>query len=254
MGVGSRQWATGDASALYPLEGTHAPGARDAGGRDRCYTEESEPRGCPMLPLTGVKVVEIANNIAGPYAGYILGLLGAEVLKVERPEGDDARGWGPPFWQRHVGDVPGAQRQQARHHARPQGSRAGRLAQGYSRRSSDVLLHNLRPGVHGRSGARQRQAMRALNPRLVYCNLSAFGPTGPMQRTRATSRWCRRSPACSPSTAIPTGLARASARRCWTWAARCGRRSAASPGCCSARKPARAAWWTPRCTRRRWGC
>ena len=52
-----------------------------------------------MLPLTGVKVVEIANNIAGPYAGYILAMLGADVLKVERPEsGDDARGWGPPFW------------------------------------------------------------------------------------------------------------------------------------------------------------
>ena len=53
-----------------------------------------------MLPLTGVKVVELANNIAGPYAGYILAMLGADVLKIERPEsGDDARGWGPPFWR-----------------------------------------------------------------------------------------------------------------------------------------------------------
>ena len=53
-----------------------------------------------MLPLTGVKVVEFANNIAGPYAGYILAMLGADVLKVERPEGgDDARAWGPPFWK-----------------------------------------------------------------------------------------------------------------------------------------------------------
>ena len=51
-----------------------------------------------MLPLTGVKVVEFANNIAGPYAGYILAMLGADVLKIERPEGgDDARAWGPPF-------------------------------------------------------------------------------------------------------------------------------------------------------------
>ena len=53
-----------------------------------------------MQPLTGVKVVELANNIAGPYAGYILAMLGAEVLKIERPEGgDDARAWGPPFWK-----------------------------------------------------------------------------------------------------------------------------------------------------------
>ena len=53
-----------------------------------------------MLPLKGIKVVELANNIAGPYAGYILAMLGADVLKIERPEGgDDARAWGPPFWK-----------------------------------------------------------------------------------------------------------------------------------------------------------
>src|SRR5258708_20324018 len=51
-----------------------------------------------MLPLTGIKVVEIGQNLAGPYAGEILATLGADVIKIERPEGDDARGWGPPFW------------------------------------------------------------------------------------------------------------------------------------------------------------
>src|SRR4051794_39393595 len=51
----------------------------------------------PMLPLQGVKVLEIGQNLAGPYASEILGMLGAEVVKIERPEGDDARGWGPPF-------------------------------------------------------------------------------------------------------------------------------------------------------------
>ncbi|HYF08411.1 MAG TPA: CoA transferase, partial [Acetobacteraceae bacterium] len=49
------------------------------------------------LPLAGVRVIEIAQNLAGPYAGEILATLGAEVLKIERPEGDDCRGWGPPF-------------------------------------------------------------------------------------------------------------------------------------------------------------
>jgi crotonobetainyl-CoA:carnitine CoA-transferase CaiB-like acyl-CoA transferase len=50
------------------------------------------------LPLAGIRVIELCQNLAGPFAGQILASLGAEVLKVERPEGDDARGWGPPFW------------------------------------------------------------------------------------------------------------------------------------------------------------
>ena len=50
-----------------------------------------------MLPLEGIRVIEVAQNLAGPYCGEILALLGADVIKVERPEGDDTRGWGPPF-------------------------------------------------------------------------------------------------------------------------------------------------------------
>jgi crotonobetainyl-CoA:carnitine CoA-transferase CaiB-like acyl-CoA transferase len=133
-----------------------------------------------MLPLTGVKVVEIANNIAGPYAGYILAMLGAEVLKVERPEGDDARGWGPPFWL----DT------SATYHALNLNKRGITLnlkeadaiawLKSYLA-ASDVLLHNLRPGVMEDLGLGSA-AMTALNPRLVYCNLSAFGADGPMQK------------------------------------------------------------------------
>src|SRR5262245_29511578 len=52
-----------------------------------------------MLPLTGIKVVELAQNLAGPYAAEVLAHLGADVVKIERPEGDDARRWGPPFWK-----------------------------------------------------------------------------------------------------------------------------------------------------------
>src|SRR5215468_9615599 len=52
-----------------------------------------------MLPLTGIKVVELGQNLAGPFAAEVLAHLGADVVKVERPEGDDARRWGPPFWK-----------------------------------------------------------------------------------------------------------------------------------------------------------
>ena len=134
-----------------------------------------------MLPLSGVKVVEVANNIAGPYAGYILAMLGADVLKIERPEsGDDARGWGPPFWR---------------------GTSATFQAINVNKRGitldlkdaaqivwfkayvqdCDVLVHNLRPGVMDDLGLGS-EALRALNPRLVYCAISAFGREGPMQR------------------------------------------------------------------------
>ena len=100
-----------------------------------------------MLPLTGVKVVELANNIAGPYAGFILAMLGAEVLKIERPEGgDDARAWGPPFWK----DT------SATFHAlnvNKQGATVDLKSpeqvawlESYVE-GCDVFIHNLRPGV-----------------------------------------------------------------------------------------------------------
>jgi crotonobetainyl-CoA:carnitine CoA-transferase CaiB-like acyl-CoA transferase len=133
-----------------------------------------------MLPLTGVKVVEIANNIAGPYAGFILAALGADVLKVERPEGgDDARGWGPPFWRGTS----------ATFHAMNLNKRGITLdlkdATEIARlkvllSEADVLVHNLRPGVLDDLGLGSA-TLAALNPRLIYCGISAFGAHGPMR-------------------------------------------------------------------------
>ncbi|HWB45384.1 MAG TPA: CoA transferase [Hyphomicrobiaceae bacterium] len=133
-----------------------------------------------MLPLTGVKVIELAYNVAGPYAGFILAMLGADVLKIERPEGgDDARGWGPPFWK---------------------GASSTFQALNINKRAitldlkdpahvawlkdkikdTDVVVQNLRPGVLEELGLGAR-ALTGLNPRLVYCSLSAFGHKGPRQ-------------------------------------------------------------------------
>jgi len=133
-----------------------------------------------MLPLDGIKVVELASNVAGPYAGSVLAMLGADVLKIERPEGDDARGWGPPF-------VDGVS---AIFHAMNPNKRSvtldlkdpthmawlkGTIAQ------SDVLVQNMRPGVLEDMGL-GAAAMLELNPRLVYGSIAAFGAKGPMRR------------------------------------------------------------------------
>ncbi|HEV8441033.1 MAG TPA: CoA transferase [Methylomirabilota bacterium] len=133
-----------------------------------------------MRPLSGIKVVEIAQNLAGPFAGEILAQMGADVVKIERPEGDDARGWGPPF---HRGMSPIF------------------LAVNHDKRSisldlkdpesvawlksyvagADVLVQNLRAGVMEELGL-GADTLLAENPRLIYCSLLAFGQAGPLRR------------------------------------------------------------------------
>ena len=135
----------------------------------------------PILPLAGVKVVEFAQNLAGPYAAEILATLGADVLKIERPDGgDDARGWGPPFLRGSA----------ATFHAVNHNKRSITLdlkdpesidwLKNYLL-SADVLVQNLRPGVLDGMGLDSETLLKA-NPRLVYCSLWAFGRTGPMQQ------------------------------------------------------------------------
>lgn len=132
-----------------------------------------------MLPLSGIKVIEITQNLAGPYAGQILASLGADVLKIERPEGgDDARGWGPPF----TGDA-ATSFQTVNLNKRGitldlKDPAAVEWLKG-ELRGCDVFLQNLRPGVMSELGL-DPDTLRAINPRLVYCSLWAFGHKGPM--------------------------------------------------------------------------
>lgn len=131
------------------------------------------------LPLAGIKVVEIGQNIAGPYASEILASLGADVVKVERPEGgDDARGWGPPFWRGTATTF------QAMNHGKRsitldlKDADSIQWLKDYAA-GADVLIQNLRPGVLDELGLGAEKLL-ALNPRLVYCSLWAFGNMGPM--------------------------------------------------------------------------
>jgi crotonobetainyl-CoA:carnitine CoA-transferase CaiB-like acyl-CoA transferase len=126
-------------------------------------------------PLDGITVIEVASFIAGPYAGALLADLGAQVIKVETPDGGDPfRGFdtgreSPGFWAYNRG-----KRSITLNLREPAAIEAmGRLI-----RDADVLLENMRPGAMDRLGLGYAQAS-TLNPRLVYASVTGFGPDGP---------------------------------------------------------------------------
>ncbi len=135
-------------------------------------------QGAAFRPLDGVRVVEFATSVAGPHATMILAQLGADVIKVESPDGDDARAWPP-----HVGDRSLVHRQMSVGKRgivvdlkSPQG--VG-VALDLTDRA-DVVLQAMRPGVVDRIGIGQA-AVRARNPDVIYYDMNAFG-TGPAGR------------------------------------------------------------------------
>jgi crotonobetainyl-CoA:carnitine CoA-transferase CaiB-like acyl-CoA transferase len=132
-----------------------------------------------MLPLEGVRVVEIAQNLAGPMAAEILAHMGADVIKIERPEGDDARRWGPPF---HKGTSPGylAVNANKRSITVDLKDRAAveRLLPLVA--EADVLVQNLKPGSLETLGL-GADVLTKRHPRLIYCSVWAFGRTGPLR-------------------------------------------------------------------------
>ncbi len=134
-----------------------------------------------MTPLGGIKVVELARILAGPWAGQTLADLGADVVKVEAPEGDDTRRWGPPFIDRD-GD-----RSAAYFHATNRGKRGitcdFRTAEGQAQvralvTEADVLIENFKVGGLAKYGL-DYPSLRLVNPKLIYCSITGFGQTGP---------------------------------------------------------------------------
>lgn len=132
------------------------------------------------LPLEGLVVADLTQNVAGPFCTQILGDLGADVIKIERPDrGDDARAWAPPFW----GDESAyfmALNRNKRSLALDLKTEAGRAVLRRLVARSDVLVQSLRPRAAAALGLDFAGA-RALNPRLVYCAITAFGPRGPLR-------------------------------------------------------------------------
>jgi crotonobetainyl-CoA:carnitine CoA-transferase CaiB-like acyl-CoA transferase len=132
-------------------------------------------------PLDGIRVIELARILAGPWAGQTLADLGADVIKVEAPEGDDTRRWGPPFIKN------AGEKTAAYFHATNRGKRSitcdFRTVEGQEtvRRliaDADVVIENFKVGGLEKYGL-DYASLRALNPRLIYCSITGFGQDGP---------------------------------------------------------------------------
>src|SRR5438874_3782232 len=132
----------------------------------------------PCAPLSGIRVLDASRVLAGPFCGQILGDLGAEVIKVERPgAGDETRSWGPPF----AGDLSAYYLSCNRNKrgitldlAQPEGMS---IFHDLVRRN-DVLVENFRPASAEKLGLSPEKLLE-INPRLVICSISGFGRTGP---------------------------------------------------------------------------
>jgi crotonobetainyl-CoA:carnitine CoA-transferase CaiB-like acyl-CoA transferase len=135
-------------------------------------------------PLAGLRVLELARILAGPWAGQLLADLGADVVKVERPgAGDDTRAWGPPF----VAAADGGDVSAAYFHAANRGKRSIAVdmetaaGQALIRRlamHADVVIENFKVGGLAKYGL-DHASLAACNPRLVTCSITGFGQTGP---------------------------------------------------------------------------
>ncbi|MEC9246179.1 MAG: CaiB/BaiF CoA-transferase family protein [Pseudomonadota bacterium] len=135
-------------------------------------------------PLKGVRVIELARILAGPWAGQVLADLGADVIKVENPNGgDDTRKWGPPF----VEGADGENLSAAYYHSCNRGKRSITLDFSQPEEAeklkkliatADVLIENFKLGGLKKYGL-DYESLKAINPRLVYCSITGFGQTGP---------------------------------------------------------------------------
>lgn len=134
-----------------------------------------------MTPLNGVKVIELARILAGPWAGQTLADLGAQVIKIEAPQGDDTRNWGPPFIERD-GD-----KSAAYFHSCNRGKTSVvidfRTPEGQAQlrelvTDADVIIENFKVGGLAKYGL-DYASLAEVNPALIYCSITGFGQTGP---------------------------------------------------------------------------
>jgi crotonobetainyl-CoA:carnitine CoA-transferase CaiB-like acyl-CoA transferase len=135
-------------------------------------------------PLSGLRVLDLTRVLAGPWATQMLADFGAEVIKIEKPgEGDDTRGWGPPF----VANADGTTSDSAYFQSANRGKHsvcidmanpAGQDLLHQLAKQSDIVIENFKVGGLKKYGL-DYESLKAINPKLIYCSITGFGQTGP---------------------------------------------------------------------------
>ena len=133
-----------------------------------------------VQPFSGLVVVELGHSVAAPFAAHILSELGAKVVKIEKKDGDDARQWGPPFWEGASALFQALNRNKASVVCDFHDPAHVEAVKSYIQAEADVVLQNLRPGQVEKIGI-DGPTLCATKPGLIYCNLGAFGIEGPLK-------------------------------------------------------------------------
>jgi crotonobetainyl-CoA:carnitine CoA-transferase CaiB-like acyl-CoA transferase len=132
-----------------------------------------------MQPLQGIRVLDLSRVLAGPYCTMVLGDLGADVIKVESPEGDETRGWGPPFAEGESAYYLCVNRNKRGVVVNLKTDEGKKILRDLALRS-DVLVENFRPGILEKFGL-DFETLHGLNPKLIYCSITGFGQTGSLR-------------------------------------------------------------------------
>jgi len=132
------------------------------------------------LPLDGTTVIELGHSVAAPYAGEILGDLGADVIKIEKADGDDARSWAPPYWGSMSATFQSLNRNKRSVVVNLRDAAERTSLRNLILARADVVIQNLRPGLAAELGL-DADALRAAKPELIYCTIGAFGSAGPLR-------------------------------------------------------------------------
>lgn len=131
-------------------------------------------------PFAGLVVIELGHSVAAPFAGQIFGELGAQVIKIEKADGDDARKWGPPFWEGASAFFQALNRNKESVVCELRDPDQLEALKKLICDKADIVIQNLRPG-HVEQLGLDGPTLLARQPKLIYCNLGAFGRTGPLK-------------------------------------------------------------------------
>jgi len=143
-------------------------------------SESTQQENLRTGPFAGLVVIELGNSVAAPFAGQILGELGARVIKIEKADGDDARRWGPPFWEGASPFFQALNRNKKSVVCDLRDPQQIQELKQYICAHADIVIQNLRPGHVEKLGL-DADSLLAQQPRLIYCNLGAFGKVGPLK-------------------------------------------------------------------------